>query len=58
MSRMVTVRAARRPRRSATAPMSRPPTGRMKKPTAKTAKVESSGTRELPEPLGKNWSAK
>ncbi len=55
--RMVTVSAARRPCRSATAPISRPPTGRMKKPTAKTAKVESRGTREFPAPGGKIWPA-
>ncbi len=53
ISRMVTVRAVRLPRRSAIAPMSSPPTGRMKKPTAKTANVDNSGTREFPAPLGK-----
>jgi hypothetical protein len=29
----------------------------MKNPTANTANVESSGTRELPEPLGNTWPA-
>lgn len=57
MSRMVTVSAVRRPRRSAIAPNRSPPTGRMKKPTAKTAKVESSGTRESPAPDGKTCRA-
>lgn len=57
MRRMVTVSAVRLPCRSATAPMSSPPTGRMKKPTAKTAKVDRSGTREFPELFGKTWSA-
>lgn len=57
MSRIVTVRAARRPCRSATAPISSPPTGRMKKPTANTANVDSSGTSELSALLGKTWAA-
>ncbi len=57
ISRMVTVSAARRPRRSATAPSSSPPTGRMKNPTANTANVASSGTRESSAFLGKTWSA-
>ncbi len=41
ISRMVAVRAVLRPSRSATAPISRPPRGRMKKPMAKMAKVLS-----------------
>ncbi|GAA2761562.1 hypothetical protein GCM10010103_06030 [Streptomyces paradoxus] len=53
----MTVRAARRPCRSATAPISSPPTGRMKKPTANTANVDSSGTSELSALWGKTWSA-
>ncbi len=57
ISRMVTVSAARRPCRSATAPISSPPTGRMKKPTAKTANVDSSGTSELSALAGKTWAA-
>lgn len=57
ISRMVTVSAARRPCRSAIAPISSPPTGRMKNPTANTANVDSSGTSELSAPLGKTAAA-
>ena len=57
MSRMVRVSAALRPSRSATAPMSSPPTGRMKKPTAKTAKASSSDV-SPPSPWGNTWVAK
>lgn len=41
---MVNVMAARRPNRSANTPTSSPPSGRMKNPTAKTAKELSTGT--------------
>lgn len=57
ISRIVTVNAARRPCRSATAPINSPPTGRMKNPTAKTAKVESNGTSESSASAGKTWAA-
>jgi len=50
---IVTVRAPRRPIRSATQPSSSPPIGRRKKPTANTAKALSSGTTGSPASPGK-----
>lgn len=50
------VSAGRRPRRSANRPSSQPPTGRMKKPTAKMAAVFSSCA--VASPWGKNAAAK
>lgn len=44
-----------RPRRSAYAPRTAAPTGRMTNPTANTARVDSSATAPLP--FGKNSSA-
>ncbi|GAA2586467.1 hypothetical protein GCM10010411_19020 [Actinomadura fulvescens] len=52
----VAVRAALRPLRSPSRPSSQPPTGRMKKPTAKMPIVLRSCAVELP--LGKNAEAK
>lgn len=53
ISRIVTVRALRRPTRSATDPSSSPPSGRTKKPTANPANALSSGTSGSAESLGK-----
>ncbi|MCP9981197.1 hypothetical protein LUX32_28830 [Actinomadura madurae] len=49
------VSAVRRPSRSPRWPNTTPPTGRMAKPTAKTAKVDSS--RAVGSWPGKNWVA-
>ena len=57
ISMTVAVSAFFRPSRSATMPPSRPPRGRMKKPTAKIAMALSSGTTGSPV-LGKNWLEK
>ena len=56
MSEMVSVRPFLRPCRSAYAPSTAPPIGRMTNPTANTASVESRAAAGSAE--GKNWLAK
>src|ERR671938_1251234 len=56
ISEIVNVRPFLRPCRSAYAPSTAPPIGRMMKPTANTARVDSRATVGSPE--GKNWPAK
>ena len=55
MARIVRVSVFLRPQRSASEPISRPPSGRRKKPTAKTAKELSTADTSSPPKI---WRAK